>query len=46
MVAVKARMKGVPESDQMIGAINDCEKAFKARFPMVMWLFFEPDVKE
>ena len=46
MVAVKARMKGVPESGQMIQAINDCEKAFKARFPMVMWLFFEPDIKD
>tara|TARA_R110002072_G_scaffold49277_29_gene134053 strand:- start:3101 stop:4009 length:909 start_codon:yes stop_codon:yes gene_type:complete len=45
MVAVKARMAAADSAEDMIKAINVCEVDFKARFPQVLWLFFEPDIK-
>ncbi len=30
----------------MIGAINHVERDFRAAFPNVTWLFFEPDVED
>jgi len=46
MVAVKAEMAPFPDQIKMIEAINRCEQRFKARFPQVMWSFFEPDVRD
>ena len=46
MVAVKAKMRQHPNQDALIGAINAVEAAFKARFPEVQWIFFEPDVED
>lgn len=39
MVAVKAQMIDYPHQNDMIEAINRCEKALKERFPQVVWSF-------
>jgi divalent metal cation (Fe/Co/Zn/Cd) transporter len=46
MVAVKARMHNHGSGDDMIAAINACEKRFRTHFPETLWLFFEPDNKK
>ena len=46
MVAVKAKMVDPGSAALLIENINQCEKAFKARFSSVAWLFFEPDDKD
>ncbi|MDE1899796.1 MAG: cation diffusion facilitator family transporter [Xanthomonadaceae bacterium] len=43
MLAVKAEM--APAGD-LIAAINAVERDLKARFPVVRWSFFEPDVAD
>jgi cation diffusion facilitator family transporter len=43
MVAVKAKMTEQKSADKLIISINNCEVAFKEKFPETMWLFFEPD---
>jgi len=43
MVAVKVKMVSYQTPQEMIDAINQCEKQFKQKFPQVLWLFFEPD---
>jgi cation diffusion facilitator family transporter len=43
VVAVKARMADYPSAPALIDAINRCERALRAEFPEVRWLFFEPD---
>jgi len=45
MVAVKARMKGASAAE-LVAAINRTEKALRAEFPEIQWLFFEPDVAD
>jgi cation diffusion facilitator family transporter len=44
MVAVKARMRPAASAEALIAAINRVELSFRAAFPQVQWLFFEPDV--
>ena len=46
MVAVKARMKPVASAEALIKTINAIEKDFRAAFPQVLFLFFEPDLKD
>ncbi|PID73752.1 MAG: cation efflux family transporter [Desulfobacterales bacterium] len=46
MVAVKAKMAKTDSAGEMVTRINQCEKDLKAAFPQVLWLFFEPDVKD
>ena len=46
MVAVKARMKPVASAEALIMAINAIEKDFRTAFPQVLFLFFEPDLKD
>jgi len=46
MVAVKAKLRPQGSEAALIDAINATEVAFKARFPQVMWLFFEPDQRD
>ncbi len=46
IVAVKARMTEGVSAPAMIDAINRCERALRAAFPQVRWLFFEPDVEK
>jgi cation diffusion facilitator family transporter len=46
MVAVKARMKPVGSAEALIHAINAIEKDFRAAFPQVHFLFFEPDLQD
>ncbi|MEO8079088.1 MAG: cation diffusion facilitator family transporter [Caldimonas sp.] len=46
MVAVKARMREAPSALALIERINAIEKRFRAAFPDVRWLFFEPDIAD
>lgn len=46
MVAIKARMKPAGSEHGLIEAINRAEAAFKAKYPQVTFLFFEPDLKD
>ena len=46
VVALKARMVEGKSAAALIAAINDCERALRAEFPEVRWLFFEPDVEK
>jgi cation diffusion facilitator family transporter len=46
MVAVKARMAATGTELDMIGAINTVERDFRSAFPIVSWIFFEPDVED
>ncbi len=46
MVAVKAHMKELPSAQALVEAINRTEVAFRAAFPQVAFLFFEPDVRD
>jgi cation diffusion facilitator family transporter len=43
MVAVKARMEPAGSERALIAAVNRVEKDFRAQFPSISWLFFEPD---
>jgi cation diffusion facilitator family transporter len=45
MVAVKAQMRDFPSTRALVDAINEAQAAFRARFPQVQWVFFEPDVR-
>jgi cation diffusion facilitator family transporter len=45
MVAVKARMKAA-RSAELVADINRAEKALRAEFPEIQWLFFEPDLAD
>ena len=46
MVAVKARMFPAGSENELINAINRVELDFRQAFPMVKWLFFEPDNRD
>ena len=43
MVAVKVKMKAASAAE-LVAGINRAEKAVRAEFPEVQWLFVEPDV--
>ena len=45
VVAVKVRMAERVSAPALVAAINRCERALRAAFPQVRWLFFEPDVE-
>jgi cation diffusion facilitator family transporter len=45
MVAVKVKMTATTAAD-LVAAINSAEKALRAEFPEIQWLFFEPDVAD
>ena len=45
IIAIKARMAEQVAAPALIAAINDCERALRAAFPQVRWIFFEPDVR-
>ena len=46
VVAVKARMTERVSAPALVAAINRCERALRAAFPQVRWLFFEPDTEK
>jgi len=46
MVAVKAEMIEFASPQEMVLAINRCEKRLKTAFPQVVWSFFEPDITD
>jgi hypothetical protein len=46
MVAVKAKMRTTGTALSLVQAINRVEQSFRAAFPQVKWLFFEPDVSD
>jgi hypothetical protein len=45
MVAVKVQMKAATAAE-LVAGINRAEKAMRAEFPEIQWLFFEPDVAD
>lgn len=46
VVAVKARMRPAGGEDALVANINACEVALRETFPQILWLFFEPDLKD
>jgi len=46
MVAVKAKMRPVASAQALVESINRVEQGFRAAFPQVQWLFFEPDLAD
>ena len=46
MVAIKAKMSPAGSALALVQAINRVELGFRASFPEVRWLFFEPDVAD
>jgi len=46
LVAVKARLRDAEGTQAAAHMINAVERRFRARFPQVAWLFFEPDVED
>ena len=46
MVAVKAQLQPVGSDTALIDAINRIERGFRAQFPQVRWMFFEPDLSD
>jgi cation diffusion facilitator family transporter len=46
MVAVKAKMRPAASAQALVESINRVEQGFRAAFPQVQWLFFEPDVAD
>jgi cation diffusion facilitator family transporter len=46
MVAVKAKMTKVESVTQLIDNINNCEAELKKMNPDIIWVFFEPDIKD
>jgi cation diffusion facilitator family transporter len=46
MVAVKAQMQRAASDTALIEAINRVERGFRAQFPQVRWMFFEPDLSD
>jgi cation diffusion facilitator family transporter len=45
MVALKAKMKA-RSAAELVASINRTEKALRAEFPEIQWLFFEPDIAD
>ena len=45
VIAIKARMTEGVSAPALIDAINVCERALRAAFPQVRWIFFEPDAE-
>lgn len=43
MVAIKAELTEQQDAKQLIADINQVEVAFRQRFPVIAWCFFEPD---
>jgi len=47
MVAAKVKMSDKDsDSQSMIENINRCEEGLKKHYPEILWLFFEPDLKD
>lgn len=46
MAAIKARMYDYASAEELIEAINQCEKRLKKKFPQIVWSFFEPDIRD
>ena len=46
MVSIKAKMHPAESDTNLIQRINQCEKAMREQFPEILWLFFEPDLKD
>jgi cation diffusion facilitator family transporter len=46
MVAVKAKMRPAESARALVESINRVEQSFRAAFPQVRWLFFEPDIAD
>ena len=46
LVAAPVRETENVSAPALVEAINRCERALRAAFPQVRWLFFEPDVEK
>jgi cation diffusion facilitator family transporter len=46
MVAVKAKMRYTESSGKLIENINVCEAELRKAHPEVLWIFFEPDLRD
>ena len=46
MVAIKAKMRPTASAHALVESINRVEQSFRAAFPEVRWLFFEPDIAD
>lgn len=46
MVAVKAKMKKVNSTEELVSRINACESDLRKKNPDIHWIFFEPDVEK
>jgi cation diffusion facilitator family transporter len=46
MVAVKAKMKKVNTTDELVAKINACESDLRKKNPDIHWVFFEPDIEK
>ena len=46
MVAVKAKMKKVNSTEELVSRINACESDLRKKNPDIHWVFFEPDVEK
>jgi len=46
MVAVKAKMTKTESVSQLIDNINKCEAEMKKMNPDILWVFFEPDIRD
>lgn len=46
MVAIKARMRNYSSANELIEAVNRCEVALREKFPEILWVFFEPDLRD
>ena len=46
MVAIKAKMRPTGSETGLLEAVNRAEAAFRAQYPQVTYLFFEPDLRD
>ena len=46
LVSIKAQMAPAGSEQKMVENINVCEAALRQELPQILWLFFEPDLKE
>lgn len=46
MVAVKAKMKKVNSTEELVSKINSCESDLRRKNPDIHWVFFEPDIEK
>ena len=46
MISVKAEMNDAESAREMVDRINAVERDMRQQFPIIQWLFFEPDIDD